>query len=165
MPDFMRNFFRTIFDFKIFLGAFFFASLLFFGLIIFLLSTRDGESTSTIPTVVLNIMTAPPLTSTPINPTSEVIATPILNSTETTYGFQIEDYVQVTGTEGDGLRLRVQPGLDNDVQYLASDGEVFLVKDGPREASDFIWWLLQAPIDQSVSGWAVGDFLTVIETP
>ena len=110
-------------------------------------------------------MPAPTLTSTTISPTGEASATPVQDSIETSYGFQIGDYVQVTGTEGDGLRLRVEPGLDSDVQYLASDGEVFLVKDGPREASDFMWWFLEAPIDQSVNGWAVGDFLTVIETP
>jgi hypothetical protein len=165
MPEFLRNFFRMVFDLKIFLGAFLFAILLFLGLIIFLLSTRTDSLASSIPTVVLNVLPAPTLTPSPVNLKNEVTVTPVQNNTQESYNIQIGDYVQVMGTEGDGLRLRVQPGLDSNVQYLATDGEVFLVKDGPREASNFVWWFLEAPIDQSVNGWAVENFLTIIETP
>ncbi len=72
-------------------------------------------------------------------------------------------YVQVSGTEGAGLRMRGEPGLDGPINFSAMDSEVFLVIDGPVEADGYIWWHLEAPYDQSRNGWSAGDFLTPIE--
>jgi len=72
-------------------------------------------------------------------------------------------YVQVTGTEGAGLRMRAEPGLDGDVNFTALDAEVFLVIDGPVEADGYTWWHLEAPYDQTRNGWSASDFLTPIE--
>ena len=73
--------------------------------------------------------------------------------------------IQITGTGGDGLRLRADPGLDGTVRFLAIDGEIFRVMDGPREADGYSWWLLQAPYDPNVQGWAVDDFFVVVQNP
>ncbi len=72
-------------------------------------------------------------------------------------------YVQVTGTEGAGLRMRSEPGLDGEVKFTALDSEAFLVIEGPVEADGYIWWHLEAPYDETRSGWSAGDFLTPIE--
>lgn len=72
-------------------------------------------------------------------------------------------YVQVIGTEGAGLRMRADPGLDTAIKFTAMDAEVFLVIDGPIEIDGYTWWHLEAPYDQTRSGWSAGDFLTPIE--
>ncbi len=74
-------------------------------------------------------------------------------------------YVQVAGTEGDGLRLRSEPGLEGDIQLLGLEAEVFLVKDGPMLVDGYTWWLLAAPYDESVQGWAVSNYLQVVQSP
>ncbi len=74
-------------------------------------------------------------------------------------------YVQITGTEGQGLRLRSGPGLSTTLLFLGEDSEVFQVKDGPKEADGYIWWHLVAPYDASRAGWAAANFLTVVPPP
>jgi len=72
-------------------------------------------------------------------------------------------YVQISGTGGDGLRLRQQPGTGSEVMFMGYEAEVFKVMDGPKEQDGYIWWYLTAPYDESRSGWAASNFLTVIE--
>ena len=80
-------------------------------------------------------------------------------------GVAIGNYVQITGTEGQGLRIRSAPGLDGEFQFLAYDSEVFTVQDGPREVDGYVWWYLVAPYDETRVGWAAADFLTYIPAP
>ncbi len=77
----------------------------------------------------------------------------------------ISAFVQVAGTGGDGLRLRTDPGLQGEIRFLGLESEVFQVVDGPRESDGYTWWFLVAPYDENRSGWAVADFLDVIEAP
>ncbi|HZD55175.1 MAG TPA: hypothetical protein VE136_00510, partial [Anaerolineales bacterium] len=74
-------------------------------------------------------------------------------------------YVQITGTGGDGLRLRTGPGLSNEVRFLGLESEVFEVRDGPQEADGYTWWYLVAPFDETRNGWAVSGFLSVVQNP
>lgn len=74
-------------------------------------------------------------------------------------------YVQITGTGGDGLRLRSGPGLGNEQAFLGFDEEVFLISDGPQVADGYTWWYLVAPYDETRAGWAAADFLTVVPSP
>jgi hypothetical protein len=80
-------------------------------------------------------------------------------------GIAIGNYVQITGTDGEGLRIRSEPGLNGNPEFLGFDSEVFIVKDGPREADGFVWWYLVAPYDDTRVGWAAADFLTFIPEP
>ena len=80
-------------------------------------------------------------------------------------GIAIGNYVQITGTEGQGLRIRAEPGLGGEFQFLAYDAEVFVVQDGPREVDGYVWWYLVAPYDETRVGWAAADFLTYIPEP
>ena len=41
----------------------------------------------------------------------------------------------------------------------------FLVTDGPQQVDGHTWWYLTAPYDQTRSGWAVQDYLSVIPSP
>jgi hypothetical protein len=80
-------------------------------------------------------------------------------------GVAIGNYVQITGTEGQGLRIRAEPGLGGAFQFLAYDSEVFVVQDGPREVDGYVWWYLSAPYDETRVGWAAADFLTYVPEP
>ena len=55
-------------------------------------------------------------------------------------------YVQISGTGGDGLRLRSGPSRNDDPRFLGYESEVFMVKDGPRFSDDLTWWFLRSPL-------------------
>ncbi|HUG34619.1 MAG TPA: hypothetical protein VMJ90_07610 [Anaerolineales bacterium] len=80
-------------------------------------------------------------------------------------GIAIGNYVQISGTDGEGLRIRSEPGLNGNPDFLGFDSEVFIVRDGPREVDGYSWWYLVAPYDESRAGWAASDFLTYIPSP
>jgi len=80
-------------------------------------------------------------------------------------GIAIGNYVQISGTDGEGLRIRSEPGLNGNPDFLGYDSEVFIIRDGPREVDGYIWWYLVAPYDETRAGWAASDFLTFIPSP
>lgn len=74
-------------------------------------------------------------------------------------------YVQIAGTQGEGLRLRSQPNLNGEPVFLGYDEEVFQVREGPQQADGYTWWYLVAPYDENRAGWAAADFLAAIPSP
>jgi hypothetical protein len=74
-------------------------------------------------------------------------------------------YVQITGTEGEGLRFRSEPSLNGKPLFMGFDAEVFKVKDGPSEADGYTWWYLVANYDETRSGWAAANYLVVVPYP
>lgn len=73
--------------------------------------------------------------------------------------------VQVYGTEGDGLRLRSQPGLDTRIEFLGLENEVFEITGGPVDRDGYQWWYLVNPYDASKVGWAVANYLRSVAAP
>lgn len=126
-------------------------------------SLPQGE-TQLMPTPILTVIPAPTATLTPS--VSPISLTPSATSTLMVGGtgneLQVGAYVQITGTGGDGLRLRAGPGTENEPIFLGREAEVFLVKDGPKEGSGYTWFFLEAPYDTTRSGWAVANYLQVI---
>jgi hypothetical protein len=109
----------------------------------------------------LTVIVAP--TATPdVTPTATI--DPFAPSPTPT-GLAVGTYAQITGTNGEGLRIRSAPGLTGEPVFLGFDTEVFLVQDGPREADGYVWWYIVAPYDQNRAGWAAADFLTYIPAP
>ncbi len=99
----------------------------------------------------------PEFTSIPTSPTApQEIPTP-------TGGIRVGDLVQVVGTGVEGLNVRAGPGVDQAVILLALDSEVFRVNDGPRETSGFVWWSLTDLLDPARGGWAVENYLQVVQ--
>ncbi len=94
-------------------------------------------------------------------PTNDPLATPTLDPTSV----NLEGYVQITGTEGEGLRIRSAPGLNSETVFRGEEAEVFVVKDGPQSADGYTWWYLVAPYDETRAGWAASEFLAVIPSP
>jgi len=100
--------------------------------------------------------------------TSSAPATPTIDPfapSPTPTGLALGSYAQITGTDGQGLRIRSAPGLDGEFVFLGYDSEVFLVKDGPQTVDGYVWWYLVAPYDETRAGWAASDFLTYIPAP
>jgi hypothetical protein len=67
--------------------------------------------------------------------------------------------VEVTGTGGVGLNLRVEPNKSATVHYKAMEHEIFTVVGGPRQGDGETWWQLQGVYDPTHEGWAVQDYL------
>jgi hypothetical protein len=109
----------------------------------------------------VTVIAAPTSTSSaPPTPTIDPFATPTSPA-----GIAIGNYVQISGTQGEGLRIRSEPGLNGNPEFLGFDSEVFLVQDGPREADGYMWWYLVAPYDETRVGWAAADFLSYVPSP
>lgn len=119
------------------------------------------------PTAVITVVPPPTATIPIVTITPDIWATPTptITSTSSPLGIHIGGYVQIVDTGGSGLNLRAAPGLSENINYLGLEAEVFIVRDGPRIADDFTWWFLVAPIDESRNGWAVVDYLAVIQNP
>jgi hypothetical protein len=143
------------------------AGVLLFTSALFLYYQRPPVSAPGPATAVLTVIPAPSATLPGITPTSpfDVTPTPQASTTPVLGTIVPGVYIQIAGTGGDGLRLRTGPGLDNEVRFLGLEAEVFQVQDGPRQEDGYTWWYLVAPVDDSRNGWAVAEYLAVIERP
>ena len=113
---------------------------------------------------VVTLISGP--TSTPLTtPTATVNPLFVPTATPKPGEFILNDYAQIKGTEGAGLRVRSAPGLDSDQLFLAYDAEVFQIKDGPITKDEYVWWYIVAPYDDTRAGWAVQDYLSYIPSP
>jgi hypothetical protein len=105
------------------------------------------QSTPTIPPVVtLEPTLTPTPTATPV-PTVPAALAPNV-------------YAKVIGTEAAGLSLRAGPGTNNARLFVAQDGTIVLVLDGPKadeNQEDYVWWYIRDP--DGNEGWVVQDFL------
>lgn len=134
-----------------------------------MLQQMPAPAQETAPTLI--VLPAPTSTPLIVLPTATLIPTLIpVTPTETTnpdlgQGIQVGLYVQVTGTEGSGLRLHADAGTSSTSVTLAAESEVFQVKDGPRQSDGITWWYLVAPYNPDRKGWAAGSYLVVIQNP
>ncbi len=110
---------------------------------------------------------APTATLPSSTPTMEadLTASPQVPSPSDKGAIALGAYVQISGTGGDGLRLRAGPDLESAILLIGSEAEVFLVADGPIDADGYTWWYLVGPYDESRAGWAVANFLVVVQNP
>ena len=154
--------FRQLFNKWVILGA-----LLLTGLLLLITAISIGITTARQASDVgfapadVTIIPAPTSTSgAPPTPTIDPFApTPVPT------GIALGNYVQISGTNGEGLRIRSEPGLNGNPEFLGFDSEVFIIQDGPRTVDGYTWWYLVAPYDESRAGWAAADFLTYIPPP
>ena len=152
---------------KVILGAMVFALCVFTVLLGILWSAKAKAITQAPATAMLNIIEALIETPTALVRTATPTTTPFSSQQAPLPGGEISigDYVQVSGTGGDGLRLHATAGVSSEADYVALDSEVFLVKDGPSDADGYTWWLLQDPYTNNAVGWGVSNYLSVIQNP
>ncbi len=154
--------FRQLFNRWVILGAVIFAGLLTLITAVSIGLTTPRQ-TSPIGFAPADLTLIPASTSTSSAPPTATIDPFAPSATPT--GLALGNYVQITGTEGQGLRIRSKPGLDGESVFLGYDSEVFVIKDGPQTVDGYVWWYLVAPYDDTRAGWAASDFLTFIPAP
>jgi hypothetical protein len=113
-------------------------------------------------TAIINVIPAPTFTP---GPAATAVETPGEGTSVPSGPIGKGAYVKVTGTAGNGLRLRDQPGLKGKVLLLGTEAEVFKIEDGPVEVDGYTWWYLVSPFDPDRKGWGVGDYLVTVEAP
>ncbi|RIK31326.1 MAG: hypothetical protein DCC56_03835 [Anaerolineae bacterium] len=153
---------KQLFNKWVILGA-----LAFAGLLLLITALSIGFTPPLRPADVgfapANLTVIPASTATSSAPPTATIdpfaPTPVLT------GIAIGNYVQITGTDGEGLRIRSEPGLAGNPDFLGFDSEVFIVRDGPVALDGYVWWYLVAPYDETRAGWAAADFLSYIPSP
>lgn len=112
---------------------------------------------------VITVIPVPTYTPTPLPTAPEFpVVTP---TTEPAGGIHVDGYVQISGTEGEGLRLRRDPSLEGEVTNVGLEGEIFFVVGGPEEHDGYLWWLLEAPLNTTRRGWAVSNYLEFTQSP
>ena len=143
----------------------FIITVLVLGTVFTFLIFLPNKQTTDDKIALITIIPAP--TSTPVigftivpTPTKEITKTSVNN-----FKFKTGDFVQITGTSGDGLRLRSEPGRSYRVNFIGMDAEVFEVIDGPIEEDGFTWWHLEAPYDKNRTGWSVDEYLQIVTVP
>lgn len=162
-----RDLFRRVFDPLVFAGAVSFGVLLAVAALGLLWLTRTKQvpaggppaALTVIPAATVTPTTAPPTPTLALEPTDPNLPLPPPGDVS------LDAYVEITGTGGDGLRLRSEPGLDGDVRMLGEEAEVFIVREGPQEVDGYTWWYLVGPVDETRRGWAVSNYLMVVQNP
>jgi len=130
-----------------------------------MLATRPARPSESAATAIVHVIPIPSATPTPLPATPTPETTPTQPLPPASGNIVVGAFVQVTGTGGDGVRLRSEPGLSGEVRFLGLEAEVFQVNDGPRQSDGYTWWFLVAPYDASVQGWAVANYLNVVQRP
>jgi hypothetical protein len=138
---------------------------LFIGFLLLINFNRPPRAPTQAVTAALTVI--PSLSGTNTPSVSEILLTDVPAETATLQPDEIgrSAFVQVSGTDGDGLRLRQGPGLNYEMQFLGLDGELFQIADGPVEADGYTWWFVIGSYDETRQGWAVTDFLELVPNP
>jgi hypothetical protein len=157
----LRDLLRACFTPLVMIGTLFVAVSLLAVTFLFVGWARPGPIPGEPGTAVVKVVQAP--TETPIPVTDTPLASPTPQPAEGEI-FQ-GGSVQISGTGGEGLRLRYSPGLASKVRLLGAEGEIFQVMDGPEQVDDYTWWYLENLQDRSRKGWAVAEFLKPVQVP
>lgn len=124
------------------------------------------EAAPPLPELTVIPLPSATATATPA-PTSTPMPTAIETPVDELGGprdFAAGQLVLISGTGGEGLRLREAPGLESAVRLVALESEVFEVVDGPVPSDGFNWWLLINPYDRGKEGWAADLYLQRLES-
>jgi len=163
----LRELVRAYFTSRVIVGSILLAILLSGMTVLTIWITKPKMIEIVTSTPILHVVPLPTKTPTMVSqtPAQETTQTISVPPSPPPGVIAVGAYVQVSGTGGDGLRMRSGPGLEGEVRFLGYEAEVFQVTDGPRPADGYTWWFLVAPYDESIQGWAVANFLAVVQNP
>ena len=161
-----RSILRIFLDPLVIFGAVGVGAILFATAVALLLVTRNLPIPTGVPTAAITVVAFPTASPIPTSTQPSIEEPTALPQPSPQPGeIYLQVLVQITGTGGDGLRLRAEPGLESEILFLGNESEVFLVQEGPEEVDAFTWWFLVSPENGDRHGWAVAEYLTVVETP
>ncbi len=83
----------------------------------------------------------------PILPTVAISPTPV--------EIAVGKIVRVINVGDKGLNVRQGPGTDKTMNFIAKEGDTFVIVAGPQTSENFTWWQIQSNVDPSKAGWAV----------
>ncbi len=149
---------------KIFWGAILFFVL--FGLFVFMALNRLAiqqsiQNTPQAQITILSDAAIPTLDTgllTGVTPTATIDPS-VMNGT----GLIVGKYIQISGTGGSGVNVRLTPNLNGEASFVAQESEVFLIIGGPTSQDGYTWWQISTPYDQSRQGWAVDQYMHIID--
>jgi hypothetical protein len=144
-------------------GAIVFGLLLFGSVLFAAQLLRPQQAQPPVGTAFLLVIEASTNTPLPSAAAPTITPQPVSPNDGSAEPIEIGNYVRVSGTGVDGLRMRASPGLENEVRFVAIEAEVYKVIDGPQTVDGYVWWHLQALYDESLAGWAVAQYLDVIQ--
>ncbi len=164
---FLREFIRSYLTTRVIVGSILLAIFMVGMTALPIWISKPNVSDITTSTPILQVIPQPTVTPTMHTPTPAQELTPTVSNLPSPPPgvIAVGAYVQVSGTGGDGLRMRSRPGLEGEIRFLGYEAEVFQVTDGPQSADGYTWWYLVAPYDESIQGWAVANFLAVVQNP
>ena len=127
----------------------------------------SAQGIEEVPKAKISIISGPTSTTFAPTPTTTRVpsVTPNMPPSPMPGMIGVTSYVQIFGTEGSGLNIRESAGLSSQVNFLAYDSEVFEVRDGPVVVDDLTWWFIVTPVDETRSGWAAANYLTIVNEP
>jgi hypothetical protein len=163
----IRALLRSLFSPWVILGSIVVAGVLFGATFLLVWFTRPASSAQIPATPIMVVIPAPSATppAATAAPTVDSTGTPPVPPAPAAGTLEKGAYVQISGTGGDGVRVRAEPGLQNNTLFVALESEVFQIDDGPRQADGYTWWHLLAPFDATHNGWAVSNYLSVVQKP
>jgi hypothetical protein len=154
---------RTYLSPKVLTGALAVAALLLISTCVWISWSAPQPASDVM--AVLTLIPAPTGTPAPLATATIDPNAPTATLTAIPGALAVGSYVQIKGTQGQGLRIRSAPGLNGGQLFLGYDEEVFVIKDGPRNVDGYYWYQLVAPYDSTRTGWAASDFLNIIPPP
>ena len=158
----MKNI-QNLFNFWVILGAIVLGiGLTVIAFLVFQFFPSSEKANTVEPTAVFEIISAATLTPTEPHSVQTATSTAIVNVLPPEEEIVIGDNVEISGTSGEGLRIRKDPGLGGQVLFIASESERFQITEGPVDLDGYTWWYLVGLEDKERKGWGVANFLTVI---
>lgn len=76
--------------------------------------------------------------------------------------FQVGDVVRVVTSDGSGLRVRQEPGIDQPIITRLSAGATIAITGGPTTADGYQWWRVRGDWGE---GWCAAEFLEPMASP
>lgn len=161
----MKKRLKDLFPLWVVIGALILAAGGFLLLLLILNWDRPPRSPVGVVTAALTVIPIPTATLTPSSTPDEPVPNPDEPPAPPEGEIGKGAFVKINGTEGAGLRLRSQPGLEFDPRFLGVEDEIFQIEDGPEKSDGYVWWYLVAPFEPNRNGWAVSNYLQAVQEP
>lgn len=153
----MNSFIKSMFSKTVIISGTIIFILLFVGMVIlaslFSFPINNSENIESAITIIAYHTSSPAANS----QVAKAISTPTVDSKN--FLFYKGLRVVVYGTGGEGLRIHQLPGQNSPTIFLANDGDLYIISDGPIITGGYVWWQIRSLNADEIIGWAAQDYL------